>query len=220
MEKDNQSEPSGAQRILSQKHVSWKDGCFFLWNLPGINFPMHVFIDIIYSLQKESGKSLNQTLYEVGERQTVIAVDYMKQRFGFKRDLDVINSVLQQSLVLGYGIFNIIQFDPKSGAAIIKNQNNPFAKHYRMTHGVTTEPIDFYFAGTMAGVIEAVTGHTLAAVETECIAKGDPHCLFEIRKPEEIDASYADRLPNPLIGPEKIRELVKKTKDMLSAPKQ
>jgi len=219
MEKDKQSEQSGAQRILGQGHMSWKDGGFFLWNVPGIIFPLYSFVDLTYSLRQACGDEFNSLSYEVGERQTIIGVDYMKQRFGFKREIDLVNSILQQSAILGYGLFSVVKLDAKNCSATFKNQNNAFAKCYKQMYGPMQEAIDYYFSGTMAGVMEAMTGKTLAAVETECIAKGDPHCIFEVRLPEKIAPEYKHQLPKVLLGPAKIRELVGKEKEIVSTPK-
>jgi hypothetical protein len=219
MKEETQKESSGVQRILGQKHISWKDGEFFLWNIPGMILPMHTILDITHSLQQKYGQDANMLLYQVGERQTVLAIDYMKTKFGFKRDTDVINSVLQQSTLLGYGNFRLLNLDVEKGLAVFKNLNNPFAKAYLSNYGLAKEPIDYYFSGTKAGIIEAIAGEALAAFETKCIAKGDPYCLFEVRKPEDVPEEYRHQIPRVLVSPGDIRMLVEKTKKMLSLPK-
>jgi len=219
MKEETQKESSGVQRILGQKHISWKNGEFFLWNIPGMIFPIHSIIDIVNSIKRKYGHESNHLLYEIGERQTVIAIDYMIKRFGFKREIDVINSVLQQSSVLGYGDFKVIKLNLENCNALIESPNNPFAKQHRLINGVVSEPIDYYFSGTIAGMAEAVTGKTLASVETKCIAKGDPCCLFEVTKPGEVLPKYSHQLPQNLVGPAKIREMVEKAKEIISSPK-
>ncbi|MBU4351959.1 MAG: hypothetical protein KKA65_04380 [Nanoarchaeota archaeon] len=169
-----------AKKIILNKQLNWKEGELFLWNLSGFLIPTYTFIDLIYNLYKDYKKA-EDLLFKIGKKQTILAIGYMKSKFGFKKDLDIVKSVLEQSSLLGIGIFEIIKFNLKSGEVLIKNTNNPIAKYYKIIHGKQKKPIDFYIAGTMAGIIEGLTKKKTTCTETKCIVKGDKYCLFKIK---------------------------------------
>ncbi|MFH1637142.1 MAG: 4-vinyl reductase [Candidatus Woesearchaeota archaeon] len=176
------------RKVISGGHLSWKNGELFIWSVPLFMIPTYTHIELINSF-KEKCPETNSILYSVGEKQTMMAVEYMMKKFGFKRKGDVINSVLEQSLVLGYGKFKILHLNLETGEAAFKCENNPFARHYKEIYGIQKEPVDAYLAGTKAGIMEAITGKKLVARETKCIAKGDNCCLFEIKTLKEVNQS-------------------------------
>lgn len=202
------------KRIIGGGHATWKDGEFFIWNIPGMNLPMYTYIEIIELLRKECPK-IDQILYAVGERQAVIAVDYMKNRFGIKRAVDQINSVLQQTVLLGFGELTCVKCNLEEGAALYKNEKSPFAKYLRQMCGLTATPVDAYLSGVLAGTLQSVTGKALVCIETKCIAKGDPCCYFEIKLPKDLKENEVHY--STLLGPEKIREYSGKEKSIVSS---
>ncbi|MBI4147548.1 hypothetical protein HY494_02760 [Candidatus Woesearchaeota archaeon] len=200
--------------IIGGGHATWKDGEFFIWNIPGMNLPMYTYIEIIELLRKECPKT-DQILYAVGEKQSVLAADYMKNMFGIKRAADQINSVLQQIVLLGFGELTCVKLNLEEGVALYKNENSPFAKYLRQMYGLTATPVDAYLSGVLAGTLQAVTGKVLVCIETKCIAKGDPCCLFEIKQPKYLrdgEVHYSK-----LLGAEKIREFSGKEKSIVSS---
>ncbi|MEK9178897.1 MAG: 4-vinyl reductase [Patescibacteria group bacterium] len=203
-------------RIVGGGHATWKDGEFFVWNIPGMNLPMYTYIEIIELLRKECPK-IDQILYAVGEKQSVLAADYMKNKFGIKRAADQINSVLQQTALLGFGELKCVKCNLEEGVALYKNEKSPFAKYLRQMYGLTATAVDAYLSGILAGTLQAVTGKVLVCIETKCIAKGDNYCFFEIKQPKDLrdgEAHYSK-----LLGPEKIRGLGKE-KSMISSANQ
>lgn len=204
------------KQIISGRHAQWNDGEFYLWNIPGIIFPIYTYSSLIHNF-KQNCKETNKILYAIGERQAILAVDYMTKKFGFKTPIDIINSILHQSIFLGFGNFKLIQIDIRTGHAIFKNENNPYAKSYRLQFGKTRDTVDAYFAGTKAGIMEAITGKTLIAIETRCLACGDSYCLFEIQSPDKIDKKFQDIVYSNYLGPDKIRKQLSKEQTIVSA---
>ncbi len=202
------------RKIIGSSHATWKDGEFFVWNIPGMNLPMYTYIELIELLRKNCPET-DQILYSVGEKQCVLAVDYMKHKFGIKGAVNQINSVLQQTVLLGFGELSCIKLNLEEGVALYKNEKSPFAKYFKQMYGVTTHPVDAYLSGVLVGTLQAVTGKVLVCMETKCIAKGDPCCYFEIKPAQNL--TEADMHHSKLLGPEKIRELSAKEKSIASS---
>jgi predicted hydrocarbon binding protein len=48
-------------------------------------------------------------------------------------------------------------------------------------HGRTSaDPVCFLYVGSLAEAVQWATGHPYEITETHCMAKGDPHCRFEV----------------------------------------
>lgn len=214
MEKHN----STVRRIVEGKHVNWKDGEFFIWNVPGMNLPMYAFIDLIHTLKKE-GADVHSALYLTGEKQAVIAVDYMKSKFGMKKETDIINAVVDQILLLGFGITKLMRLDKKGERALFVNKNSPFAKYYRQIKGTSKFPVDGYIAGVLAGTIEGATNKQLVCVERKCIVQGNAECVFEVLSENFAKKEYPDALLPHVLGPEGARKQAEKEKSIVSRPK-
>lgn len=207
------------KRIIQGKHIDWKKGELFILNIPSITFPIYSFIEIIARFQDEF-EGTNRLLYEVGEKQTLLAIDYAKNKFGLRKEKDIIDSVMEQGVMLGYGEFKLTMINLEKGYATFKNEVSPFAKYYRTLLGVSDSPVDAYYAGANAGLIEAITGKNLACVETSCMAKGDPYCLYEVMPKDVAEKKFPDTDFSYCIGPDNIRGNVKKQKSVASSAKR
>jgi len=161
--------------------VSWKEGEILILSVPVFAIPTYSYIELIDTLKQKLPDTEN-ILYNIGEKQTILAVEYAIKKFGFKKSkTEIIKSVLEQSALLGLGNFKIIKVDFKTGRATFKNNTNPFGKHYKITKGVQKKPVDAYICGTMAGIIKSITNKKVICVETKCLAMGDSCCIFEVK---------------------------------------
>ena len=198
-----------AQKVQLNKQVYWKNGELFVWTVPGIIIPTYTFIEIIHAFEQKI-KDAHGILYAIGEKQTLIATEYMMQKFGFKTKIDIINSVLQQSALLGYGEFKIVNINLKEGLAIFRCNNTPFAKYYKTLYGIQKNPVDAYMAGTLAGMIKVITGKDIFCIETKCIAKGDSYCLFEAKPLDKCDKKILAQQKIDYEHLNKIRKIISK----------
>lgn len=161
--------------------VNWKNGELTVIGVPGFITPTFTHIELIHSL-KEKYKGTKNILYRVGERQTILAVEYAMKKFGFKKSkIQITNSILEQSALLGLGNLKIVKANFKTGYATFKNGNNPLAKHYKFLKGIQKKGVDDYLSGAMAGVMKVLSGKLVKSEETKCIAKGDSCCIFEVK---------------------------------------
>lgn len=179
------------QRVLTQKHISWKDGGFYLWDVPMIMFPIYDIIDL-YKSMVTTHPGAHTIFYAIGEKQAILAIDYIKNKFGFKNSTELLQTVLEQSLLLGYGTWLLKRFDPSKPRATMVNPKPTFAKHFKIVHGQQSAGIDYYFAGTKAGMVEALTDKKAICVETMCAAKGDNQCVLEVFPEEEARGKYPE----------------------------
>ena len=65
------------------------------------------------------------------------------------------------------------------------------AENWQRNFGMSSVPVCASLTGYASGWGSAFFGRPLLAIETQCIAKGDPHCAFEVR-PESEWGSEAD----------------------------
>ena len=210
--------PNISDKIVYGQHFKWKEGQFFIWNVPGINLPLYTYIEMIYSIRPKC-KTIDRIIYSVAEKQAVIAVDYMRQKFGFKKEKDIIDSVLGQIAFLGLGQLKLVQLQLDVGRGLFKNEKNPFAIYHKQMYGSSPFPVDAYLAGVIAGTIEGVTGKTLVCLETKCIAKGDSACIFELMPANQVKGKLAKYNFSSLLGPDKIRDISHKEKASIATLK-
>ena len=65
------------------------------------------------------------------------------------------------------------------GESILIMDNSCIATAYKKKQ---KKPVCSYIAGLIAGGAEGITGHEFECVETHCIAKGDKHCRFVLKR--------------------------------------
>ena len=80
-----------------------------------------------------------------------------------------------------------IEYDRRAGKFYMTGiwKNSYEAENYINTYGKSQNPVCFTLTGYASGWASKFFGKELIAVETSCIAKGDPCCSFEIRPIEE-----------------------------------
>ena len=120
---------------------------------------------------------LEAVLYDVGKRSGANYAKYLSEKYGVK-DLELISTVIQATRATGWGIVEVksIDFKRLSGTVIIRDCFEALArekKPYKVCH---------WIRGFVAGFQSVVFGQPVEAVETKCLAVGDEHCEFEIRK--------------------------------------
>lgn len=169
------------KRVVLGNQITWGQGELFIWNVPCLITPTYTYINLIYRI-KQKFPEIDSILHEIGREQASLAIEYAAKKFGVNDKLKLINFVLGQSSLLGYGMYKIIKLNFKTGKAIFKCGNNPFAKYYKVLYGHQKEPVDSYIGGTLAGIMEASTKEKWSVVETGCMSSGKPYCSFELTR--------------------------------------
>ena len=142
------------------------------------------------AFQQHLGDTTNHILYHLGKIQARTGGQIMYKRFGFKRSRKTVELSNEQSQMVGIGKPQLVKFDMENRHFIIRNLNTPFAKEYLRLYGKQEHAVDHFIRGVMAGAYESHTDSKgLVAIETQCMAMGKSHCLFEIRPEERWDKS-------------------------------
>ncbi|HEU4729193.1 MAG TPA: XylR N-terminal domain-containing protein [Kofleriaceae bacterium] len=81
----------------------------------------------------------------------------------------------------------LLEFDRKTGSFhMIGHWTNSYEAEIHLAEfGESTTPVCHTLTGYASGWCTAFMGAPLVAIETMCVGKGDPHCAFEIKRPEE-----------------------------------
>lgn len=169
------------KKVVLGNQITWGRGELFIWNVPCLITPTYTYINLIHRL-KQNCSETESILHQIGKEQAALAVEYAIKKFGVKNKPQVINFVLGQSSLLGYGMYKIIKLNFDTGKAIFKCDNNPFAKYYKVLYGTQKDPVDAYIGGTLVGILEATTKEKWSVVETGCISLGKSYCSFELTR--------------------------------------
>jgi predicted hydrocarbon binding protein len=77
---------------------------------------------------------------------------------------------------IGWGNFQLIEYDFEIRKLQIRVKNSAFAEAY----GDSTEGVCHLISGVLSGLAAVLFARNCIASETECLAKGDKHCVFHI----------------------------------------
>lgn len=82
-----------------------------------------------------------------------------------------------------------LEYDRATGKFFMQGtwENSFIAEQYIKIYGKSKEAVCWLLSGYATGYCTEFFGKTLMCKETMCVAKGDPHCQFTIKPPEEWD---------------------------------
>lgn len=120
---------------------------------------------MLYYFGVEAGRELGKRHMKMGEVLSVV------DRLRIYRDISV--SMFNCS---GYGLMEAIELSEKPPYALIRVHN---CFECRLGLG-TNKPFSQLVRGMIAGVLTELLNAKMHAVETKCVAKGDPYCEFEV----------------------------------------
>jgi len=120
---------------------------------------------------------LAAVLYDAGKRVGERAAKRLREMFKVEGK-ELIQALAQTGKATGWGITEIKSINMKAHTStiIVKDCFEAAAwrkKPYSVCH---------WTRGYLAGYMSTVFGKTVEATETKCMAKGDSHCEFEIRR--------------------------------------
>ena len=91
----------------------------------------------------------------------------------------VLENIVHQVRVTGWGVTRVQRYDEKWGALMIVVENNPLVVALG-TGGKSDRPVCHYFRGYWVGVISEVLERKVSCAETKCIGMGDTFCEFKV----------------------------------------
>ena len=110
-------------------------------------------------------------------------VGKVKEQFNLDTPSKVYNLGMNLAEAMGIGLYKTYEYQPGKYTHFII-ANNPFLKFLKGMK--TTEPIDYFISGCMAGGGCFVHQQLTQNIETKCRQRGDPHCEFLTGTEDEL----------------------------------
>lgn len=169
--------------LLSQGGIAAGDGLLFVYKNPFVFLPINVFVKIQKAIEDVLGDKAEHFIFWLGYVQGKSSSELFIKRFGY-RFKSVINPknfeiFMDGTNLVGMGEYNITKYDPAKGGQIIC-KNPYFSEKYKSTYGKTNSAKDYYMRGIMAGGATPLLNDVPKFTETQCVAKGDSHCQYDI----------------------------------------
>jgi hypothetical protein len=155
-------------KILGTKEIKFGDGTFVFRGYLGINVPMYFKIILDKIILDKDKKYFNELM-------SFQAKNYIEKTWG-KTSKDV-KQIIKDLELFGYGKFDIKFAGAKK--ILLSNINNPYPLDYFSLFGRSKEPIDFFVCLLLKEAF-AASNKPVEVKETQCIARGDKGCSFEI----------------------------------------
>jgi predicted hydrocarbon binding protein len=167
------------KKVAGHNMIEWNKGNFILMGLSGVIIPTPTLIFLTKALEEECGKEANHMLYHIARVQSRVAVYFQVKQFGFKKDVQLLKSILQHSDMTGFGVVKLIKADFGNHEISVQHFYNPYSFYIKELFGKTNNSVDHYSSGLLAGTAESFFDSPVGDVETKCVAKGDEYCLHE-----------------------------------------
>ena len=171
--------------------IKLEEGKVTMCNLP-LTF---TFTKSVYYTQKELEKTLGdkwkKIVYECGKIDGAVCNSNFAAMFHTDPDMIKLISDKSQGFNfcvteynrMGKGKLEAIKGDTEKFSFILRMYFSPIALAY-LEHEKITEPVCYHIAGLFVGAGN-IFYPGIEAVETKCLAKGDPYCEFVIEIPKK-----------------------------------
>ena len=165
------------EKLRLANKIQMRDGEISLMGTPVNILPTSLLVTIQKGLIKEIGfKKAYSLIYEQAKAgsyqynmEFIKSQKYTDQRVVIQRQIEIVTSA-------GWGKLQIIKNDFANKQIEIKYDNSTFAREYKKA----SYPVCLMPAGFTAGGVSANVKSDLDALETKCLALGDPYCKIEI----------------------------------------
>jgi predicted hydrocarbon binding protein len=127
------------------------------------------------ALFEKYGKEAEDSLFKGGFNGGSLSAKKCKELYKFS-DLEVIEFMMSMGNQIGWGHFDLLQFDPDERRLCVCVTHSPFAQAY----GISSHGVCHLIRGVLAGIAAVLFEVDCTAGEIECRARGDKRCLFVI----------------------------------------
>jgi predicted hydrocarbon binding protein len=127
------------------------------------------------ALEERLGEEAQEVLYRGGFTGGCLSTKKYKEEFGYG-DEETVRFMMTMGGQIGWGNFEVEEFDPEAKRLIVTVTCSAFAEVY----GRSTDPVCHMTRGVMAGMTQTLFNEDVDASETHCLAKGDDVCRFLI----------------------------------------
>jgi predicted hydrocarbon binding protein len=127
------------------------------------------------ALEESLGDEAQQLLYRGGFAGGHLSTEKYRETFGYGDD-EIVQFMKNMGGKIGWGKFQVEEFNPLAKRLIVTVISSPFAVAY----GKSAGPVCHFTRGVMAGMGQAPFGEDVTADESHCLAKEDDLCRFLI----------------------------------------
>jgi predicted hydrocarbon binding protein len=139
-----------------------------------------VLADLFLRFYKAAGKKAFDNFYEAGYDHGKLIGKVSAEHFGVDKQ-KFFTQMTDSSNMMGMGVLEVINSNPATGEAQVRLKDSTVAKEVLKINGKTAFPVDWFYAGTTAGVYEAAFKKKFVCKEVKCMAMGAPCCEFIIK---------------------------------------
>mgnify|MGYP001824579081 FL=1 len=127
------------------------------------------------TIEKHSWKGAQDALFQGGYQGGYLSAKKFKELQNLS-DSETINFMMTMGAEIGWGHFQLIDYDFENYKLQIKVENSAFAEAY----GESTEGVCHLINGVLSGLATVLFGRNCMGSDIVCLAKGDQHCVFLI----------------------------------------
>jgi predicted hydrocarbon binding protein len=127
------------------------------------------------TIEKHSRTGAQDALFQGGYGGGYLSAKKYKEMQNLS-DSETISFMMTMGAEIGWGNFQLIEYDFENRKLQIRVENSAFAEAY----GDATEGVCHLISGVLSGLATVLFARNCIAFEIECLAKGDKHCVFHI----------------------------------------
>jgi predicted hydrocarbon binding protein len=161
--------------ILDALEFDGEEGAIFFKGVRYLLIRPETLVGFQKGLEERFGKEAQELLYRGGFAGGHLSTKKYKETFGYGDD-EIVQFMMTMGGQIGWGKFQLVEFDTQAKKLILTVKSSPFAVAY----GKSAGPVCHITLGVMAGMGQTLFGETIAAAESHCMAKGDDFCRFLI----------------------------------------
>jgi predicted hydrocarbon binding protein len=133
------------------------------------------------TIEKHSRKGAQDALFQGGYQGGYLSAKNYKERQNLS-DSQTIRFMMTMGAEIGWGNFQLIEYDFENQKLQIRVENSAFAEAY----GDATEAVCHLISGVLSGLASVIFSINCTACETKCLAKGDECCEFNVQQGKEF----------------------------------
>ena len=128
------------------------------------------------TIEKHSRENAREALFQGGYQGGYLSAKKFKEMQNLS-DTETIGFMMTMGAEIGWGHFELVEYDFEKLKLNVRVENSAFAEAY----GDATEGVCHLINGVLSGLATVLFRRNCMGLETECLAKGDKHCIFHIR---------------------------------------
>ena len=126
-------------------------------------------------IEKHSRKGAQDALFQGGYQGGYLSAKKYKEMQNLS-DRETISFMMSMGAEIGWGNFQLIEYDLENRKLQISVENSAIAEAY----GDSTEGVCHLINGVLSGLATMLFARECIGTENECFAKGDTRCVFHI----------------------------------------